>query len=149
MLLVDFDRRVPHHSTMSEQDEAIAANAAYYRAFSGADFAAMTQIWAEDDISCVHPGWPILIGRQAVIESWRNIMRGPGPERIECRDVTAVLSGEVACVLCVEIVGTTPFAASNWFRRVGGTWRMIHHHASPIAMAFEDAIPEPASRRLN
>jgi hypothetical protein len=52
-------------------------------------------------------------------------------------------------VLCVEVIGAMAFAASNWFRRIDGTWRMIHHHASPIALKADDDVPEPGSRRLN
>ncbi len=53
---------------MGEDDEILAANAAYYRAFAGGDFAAMSRIWAPDQVSCVHPGWPVLVGRAAVLE---------------------------------------------------------------------------------
>jgi ketosteroid isomerase-like protein len=134
---------------MGERDEILGANAAYYRAFAAGDFAAMSRIWAEEQVSCIHPGWPVLVGRSAVLESWRNILRDPAMERIECLDATAIVSGDEGRVLCVEIVGATPFAASNWFRRIGGAWRMIHHHASPIALQAEDDAPEPVPRRLN
>jgi ketosteroid isomerase-like protein len=134
---------------MGDQDEILGANAAYYRAFASGDFAAMSRIWAEEQVSCVHPGWPVLVGRPAVLESWRNILRNPAMERIEFHDATAMVAGDEARVLCVEIVGATPFAASNWFRRIGGAWRMIHHHASPIALQGEDDVPAPGSRRLN
>jgi hypothetical protein len=135
---------------MGERDEILGANAAYYRAFATADFAAMTRIWADEQVSCIHPGWPVLVGRHAVLESWRNILRNPAMERIEFHDATAMVAGDEGRVLCVEIVGASPFAASNWFRRIAGAWRMIHHHASPIAVRVdEDDAPEPRSRRLN
>ena len=40
-------------------------------------------------------------------------------------------------------------AVTNWFRRVDGTWRMIHHQASPIStlMVEEDSDVPPG--RLN
>jgi hypothetical protein len=31
-------------------------------------------------VSCVHPGWPVLVGRQTVLESWRRILGNPGAE---------------------------------------------------------------------
>jgi hypothetical protein len=49
-------------------------------------------------------------------------------------------------VLCVEIVEAAALAATNWYRRVDGAWRMIHHQASPIAMIEDN---EPRSQRLN
>jgi ketosteroid isomerase-like protein len=60
---------------MSDEVAILAANAAYYRAFATADFAAMSRIWADNNVSCIHPGWPAMIGRQAILESYREILR--------------------------------------------------------------------------
>jgi ketosteroid isomerase-like protein len=59
---------------MGDKTAILAANAVYYRAFATADFAAMSRIWTEDNASCVHPGWPALVGRQAILESYREIL---------------------------------------------------------------------------
>jgi ketosteroid isomerase-like protein len=134
---------------MGEDDAILGANAAYYRAFATRDFAAMNRIWADEQVSCVHPGWPILVGRQAVLDSWRGILGNAGTERIAFRDATAMVAGSEGRVLCIEIIGATAFAASNWFRRMGGAWRMIHHHASPIVLPTEDDVPEPGLQRFN
>jgi len=134
---------------MGEDDAILEANAAYYRAFAAGNFAAMSRIWADEQVSCVHPGWPVLVGRQTVLESWRRILGNPGAERIECHDASAMVAGNEGRVLCVEVIGAMAFAASNWFRRIDGTWRMIHHHASPIALKADDDVPEPGPRRLN
>jgi ketosteroid isomerase-like protein len=135
---------------MSDDDAILAANAAYYRAFSTGDFAAMSRIWADDGVSCVHPGWTPLIGREAVIESYRNILASPNRVRIAHRDDTAIVAGQEARVLCIEIVeGTALLAATNSFRRVGAAWRMTHHQASPIAMPVEESEPPPRGQRLN
>ncbi|MGH6726687.1 MAG: nuclear transport factor 2 family protein [Pseudolabrys sp.] len=134
---------------MSDEDDILAANAAYYRAFASADFAAMRRIWADDDVSCVHPGWPVLLGRPAVLESYREILRNPEQERIEPRNETVMAAGDEARVFCVEFVGGSALAATNMFRRVAGTWRMTHHQASPIAALVEEAASQPSSRRLN
>jgi hypothetical protein len=130
---------------MTDKDAILAANAAYYYAFQASDFAKMSNIWAEDDVSCIHPGWPVLIGRQAILDSYRDILRNPIQEKIEHRSDTALISGNEGRVFCVEIVGGMPLAVTNWFRRVDGIWRMIHHQASPIAVQVEET-PPPASR---
>jgi hypothetical protein len=39
---------------MSQQDDILAANAAYYEAFASADFGKMSHIWADDEVTCVH-----------------------------------------------------------------------------------------------
>ena len=135
---------------MSDEDAILAANAAYYRAFSTGDFATMSRIWAEDGVSCVHPGWMPLVGRDAVIESYRAILTGPNRLRIAHRDDTAMVTGDEGRVLCIEILeGTALLAATNVYRRVGGAWRMVHHQASPIAMPAEESEPPPRGQRLN
>jgi ketosteroid isomerase-like protein len=135
---------------MSDTDAILAANAAYYRAFLSGDFAAMSRVWADDGVSCVHPGWTPLVGRAAVIESYRSILTSQNRVRIAHREDTAIVTGEEGRVLCIEIVeGTALLAATNFFRRVGGAWRMVHHQASPIAIATEDSEPPPRGQKLN
>ncbi len=134
---------------MSDENDILAANAAYYSAFAGADFDAMSHVWADDKLSCIHPGWPALVGRPAILESYRQILANPEQEWIEPRNATVILGGEEARVLCVEFVGGSALAATNLFRRVNGAWRMTHHQASPIAALVEEPIPQPGSKRLN
>lgn len=134
---------------MSDKDAILAANAAYYRAFAAGDFAGMSGVWAQDDVSCIHPGWPVLIGRKAVLGSYRDILSNPMQEPIEHRDNRALVAGGEGRVFCVEIVGGMALAATNWFRRVEGAWRMIHHQASPIAALVEETAAQPPSNRLN
>jgi len=134
---------------MSDEDAILAVNADYYRAFSTGDFAAMSRIWAEDGVSCIHPGWPALIGRDDILESYRNILHNPNRVRIAHQDASVIVAGDDGRVVCVEVVEGAALAVTNWYRRVGGTWRMIHHQASPIAMPVEEREPQPHGRRLN
>ena len=134
---------------MSDDEDILAANAAYYRAFTDGDFAAMSRIWADDNVSCIHPGWPVIIGRQEILESYSEILRNPDQERIDPRNETVLAAGDEARVICVEFVGGAALAATNLFRRTGGVWRMTHHQASPIAALVEEAMSQPPSRRLN
>jgi ketosteroid isomerase-like protein len=135
---------------MSNTDAILAANAAYYRAFSTGDVAAMSRIWADDGVSCVHPGWTPLVGRAAVVDSYRNILASPNRVRIVHREDTAIVTGDEGRVVCIEIVeGTALLAATNFYRRIGDAWRMVHHQASPIAVAVEESEPPPRGQRLN
>ena len=134
---------------MSDEAAILAANAAYYSAFTSADFAAMSRLWADDNVSCVHPGWPALIGRQAILESYREILRNPNQERIDPRNETVMVAGDEARVLCVEFVGGSALATTNLFKRVDGAWRMTHHQASLVAALVEEPIARPSSQRLN
>jgi ketosteroid isomerase-like protein len=124
---------------MSDEADVLAANAAYYEAFSSRDFPAMSEIWAPEGVSCVHPGWPALVGRQAVLGSYREILRNPRQERIAFRDALVLAEGDDARVLCTELVGEAALAATNCFRRLGGAWRLVHHQASPVVTAAQAA----------
>jgi ketosteroid isomerase-like protein len=136
---------------MSEQDDILAANAAYYEAFASANFEKMSHIWADEDVTCVHPGWPALVGRLAILQSYRNILGNPNQERVEPHNPMVMVFGDEGRVICIELIGGTAhaLAATNWFRRIGSAWRMIHHQASPIAMTASEIVPKPSAKRLN
>lgn len=137
---------------MTDKDAVLAANAAYYDAFAEGDVGAMDRLWANDEVTCIHPGWPVLVGRQVVLNSYHNILRNPDRERIVHRDHAVMIAGSEARVLCLEVIDSTgvALAATNLFRRIEGAWRLIHHQASPIASLFDEApAAAPPSQRLN
>lgn len=140
-----------HFMVMTDEDAALAANDAYYRAFRTSDFSAMSELWAEDGISCIHPGWTVLVGRQAVLDSYRAILANPNQERVDHRQDRVIASADDARVFCIEVIegAAMVLAATNWFRRIDGNWRLIHHQASPIAGLMPDLNAEAPSRRLN
>ncbi len=132
---------------MNDVEELLAANAEYYRAFNSRDFAAMSRIWADKDVSCIHPGWPALMGRDAVTASYRGILANPLHEPLECSDALAIVSGREGRVICIETIDGMALAVTNWFTREGQAWRMIHHQASAIATPLQErAAP---GKRLN
>lgn len=141
---IDFDAMPAHLVEMSDELALLSANGSYYRAFSASDFTAMSEIWGPDDITCVHPGWPALIGREKVLASYRDIMRNPGQEPIECRNEQTLVAGAEGRVFCVELVGGAALIATNWFRLIDGAWRLVHHQASPLA-SFSQGTERPRS----
>ena len=135
---------------MSQHQDAITANAAFYAAISAGDNTAMARIWADDDtVSCIHPGWSALVGRAAVLESWAKIFAGPAPPQIQCLKPQALIVGGDARVLCVEIVGSAALAATNQFRLIDGRWRLVHHHASEIIGAAAKPVRSEHPRSLH
>lgn len=134
---------------MSDDAALQAANAAYYRAFASDDFSTMSRLWADDAISCVHPGWAPLLGREAVLESYRAIMKNPDRHRVEHGSGRAIVAGGEGRVLCIEFVDGIALAATNCFRRIDGAWRMVHHQASLIAGPVETDNPPVSSKRFN
>ena len=121
-------------------DEALrAANQAYYSAFARHDAEGMARLWAQDGVSCVHPGWPPLFGREAVLASYREIFRNPLQDEIDLGDETVVCGGDDGRIVCIEQVGGMRLVATNWFRRVNSHWLLVHHQASPLASGLAEA----------
>jgi ketosteroid isomerase-like protein len=117
-----------------EEVGVLAANQAFYDAFTRADAGAMSDIWARDHlVACVHPGWMALHGREAVIGSWRAILGSPDPPRVHATDAAAIVIGDAAFVTCIEHIGEAELAATNVFAREHGRWRLVHHHAGPMS----------------
>jgi SnoaL-like domain len=121
------------------------ANEAFYAAFANRDYAAMERLWSrQHPVTCIHPGWRALVGRDAVMHSWQGILGHPSAPHIRCHDATAFLQGQIAYVLCYEILDSGFLAATNVFVREDGAWRLLHHQAgvSPAPPAEgEDAPP--------
>jgi ketosteroid isomerase-like protein len=130
----------------------IAANQSFYRAFAGRDLPAMTALWAEGaPVACVHPGWPALVGREAVLESWRRILGNPAAPEVACRAEQVIMMDGIAVVLCEELIPGIRLTATNLFVSESGRWRMVHHHSSPMAGGAPTAQPErrDSTRRLH
>ena len=119
---------------MSQEAAVLFANEAFYLAFAMRDLKSMEEIWSRDaPLTCVHPGWRPLMGREEVMESWVTILGNPVSPAVEFRNARAFLYGDVACVLGYEVLPEGVLAATNTFVKEGVSWRLVHHHASPVA----------------
>lgn len=134
-----------------------AANAELYDAFEAGDLDRMEALWldapAESEVVCVHPGWPPLRGRTAVLRSWAVIMANTPYVQFVLTDVEVDVAGDVAVVSCSENVLTgaddvderalgftsSRVVATNVFRRTPVGWRLWVHHGSPVLPAEDDA----------
>jgi ketosteroid isomerase-like protein len=127
---------------MTDRDRLLAANASFYAAFARGDLESMSALWADDDgISCVHPGWPALVGRKDVGGSWRDILGDAASRTVAVRDPYAIVAGGEGRVLCVEAIGGHLLQAANHFRLIDGAWRLVHHQSSLIAAAPAPVVP--------
>ena len=145
---------------MPSQDETLAqvrrANERFYRAFETLDIDEMSAVWVQTErAKCVHPGWDMLAGWNAVRQSWAAIFHNTSYMKFLITDVAVHLYGHVAWVTCVEnltdaVESTTisRMLATNVYEFDGDDWRIVHHHASPVMRAtpsFDDSEAE----RLN
>ncbi|GAA1746806.1 nuclear transport factor 2 family protein [Nonomuraea wenchangensis] len=139
---------------MSVDTAAIeTVNQEFYTAIEGGDLDKMTEIWAEDtaddQVSCVHPGWALLTGRSEVLRSWALIMANTTYIQFVLTDVNTTVLGDVAVLTCVENIltagdeGEASFAAgkvvaSNVYLRTSQGWRLWMHHGSPVLQGDDD-----------
>jgi ketosteroid isomerase-like protein len=130
-------------STAADERELLEANAAFYRAFATGDLDAMESLWARRaPVACTHPSGETLQGRVQVLAAWRALFGGGGPPPIVSRDATAYPLGEAGFVTCIEAVPGGTLAATNVFAREEGRFRIVHHHAAPIARQLSRPPPK-------
>ena len=127
------------------------AETAFYDAFERANLAAMMAVWAEsDDIVCVHPHGPRLVGFEAVRESWVQIFANGATLRVKPTQQRRFDGQSVAVRAVLEQVSPTgenttvsSVVATNVYELTPGGWRMVIHHASPLQEPAP-AVDEPA-----
>ncbi len=117
----------------SDQAAALLANAEFYAAFSSGDFSAMDALWSTvETVLCVHPGQKPVVGRAAVMNSWRDLFDlGGTPIRFD-RDSVVMIRG-LAFVSCLEYLGDVLLSATNVFVWEAGAWRLVLHNAGAVA----------------
>ena len=131
---------------MTELDAVLFANEAFYRAFADRDAGAMAEVWADDlPLSCIHPGWGLLEGRDEVLQSWEAILGNPDSPAIGCLAAKAHLRGEMAYVHCFEEIDGNYLIATNIFVHEGKRWRLVHHQAGPTSAQPEIEQGAPAA----
>lgn len=117
---------------------ADAAENEFYRAFAEGDLGGMLRVWADsEDVVCVHPGQESLSGQASVAGSWRDILGVADSFDIVYQCSDRFESGDLAVHTGIEQLRMeddriATLAVTNGYRRDGGGWRMILHHASPV-----------------
>lgn len=135
---------------------ADAVEDAFYDAMRRGDLAAMMALWADDEeVVCIHPGGPRLVGLDAVRASWEAILLG-GPVHVQTSEVRAT-SGAMLCVHSVietiHVQGrrggeSVRCAATNVYVKGPRGWRLLIHHAAP-AGAPESTPAAPSGAMLH
>jgi hypothetical protein len=129
---------------MTTKEALLYQNARFYEALEHSNLEMMKEIWFDSPaVRCIHPGWEILEGREAVLESWTRIFGGDVTMHVTLRNVRADVYGSMGIVVLVEEIhysrgklsNTGTVMATNVFRHDGRDWKMIHHHGSPVLAA--------------
>jgi ketosteroid isomerase-like protein len=113
--------------------------AAFYDALQNGDIEKLMACWAdEDDIVCVHPGGPRIVGAGAIRASFDTMFANGSilarPERVH--KVDALASAVHNLLERIEVM--TPegprqayVIATNVYHKTAQGWRLVAHHASP------------------
>lgn len=144
---------------MSRTDPELVeeANTAFYETMERGDFEKLSTLWLDDDISCIHPGWPVLSGRGEVLRSYALIMAHTEYIQFFLTDVKVSVAGDTALVTCTEnilsggpaedggdlgpLVGQL-VVATNVFRRTSEGWKVWSHHGSPVLTESDEEPDE-------
>ena len=133
-----------------ESAELEEANARFYRAFEALDLAEMDAMWAHGEhVRCIHPGWSMLEGWEAVRQSWEAIFKDSREMRFSLGDVQARVAGDTAWVTLNENIlqgsgevaaglHDATVAATNVFVHDERGWRLVVHHGSPVHRPIGD-----------
>ena len=139
----------------------LQVNSGFYRAFSDKSYQDMASLWLRDNsVVCIHPSHKPLVGYVNVLQSWKNLFDATvgafQQNWMEAANLKLTVKGSLAIVTCDENVLVRRFVrgekrktelvnqltATNIFRKVGGKWYMVHHHASfhPDSEAAQNAL---------
>lgn len=113
---------------------------AFYEALQRGDVDALMACWAdEDEVFCVHPGGPRLVGSAAIRAAFEKMFDDGGridaqPARV--RKVDALASSVHNVLERIEVLTEQGprhafVLATNVYHKTAQGWRMVAHHASP------------------
>ena len=121
------------------EGDADDIEAAFYHALQNADIEKLMACWAdEDDIVCVHPGGPRVVGAMAIRATFEAMFANGSirawPQRV--RKTVSVASAVHNLLEKVEVLAPGGpkeawVIATNVYHRTAQGWRMVAHHASP------------------
>ena len=141
--------------TVARPKNPADAERAFYAAFAGSNFATMMALWApHENLVCVHPLGPRLGGREAIAESWRQILATDSLRHFEL-DIKSTWEGDDLAVRMLDEVISVPGSdtqfrpviATNVYQRIDGYWFIVEHHASIDASDPPAAGPTPGATR--
>ena len=114
--------------------------AAFYEALQTGDIEKLMACWAdEDEIACIHPGGPRVVGVGAIRAAFDALFAHGGAVHVHAEQIRRVdsLASAVHHVLeRVEVMtpegpANAHVLATNVYHKTPQGWRLVVHHASP------------------
>jgi len=111
----------------------------FYEALQAADIEALMAVWSDDDdIVCVHPGGPRVVGAAAIRAAFESIFangairaRPDKVRRLQTLNCAVHSVLERIDIPTDEGLQTAWVVATNVYVKSGTRWAMAAHHASP------------------
>lgn len=131
-------RAKQHTATLGGTADDVEAQ--FYEAMQAGDLDKLMACWAdEDDILCIHPGGPRLMGAGAIRAAYEAMLAQAGsmtlrPERLRKIDsLTSVVHSVVERISVLTPQGPQDVfvIATNIYHKTAQGWRMVVHHVSP------------------
>ena len=131
-----------------DEEKVLDANQGFYSAVQNLSLEEMDAVWLQEEwVQCVHPGWNMLEGWEAIRESWQHIFENTRFMRIAVGLQVLRIEDSLAWVCCTEKISTagegrfdTAYVQStNIFKQREDAWYLVHHHSSHLPQPLGEA----------
>ncbi|MEM7177368.1 MAG: nuclear transport factor 2 family protein [Pseudomonadota bacterium] len=125
---------------MSKNETVLAASEEFYSALNSVfnkDPNPMSEIWLHsDEVTAMRPNGGREVGWEALWAAWKKVAEVFEGGTVEMTERVIVTAGEFAYEIGLEKGIFYPggnevevaHRGTNIYRRVGGTWKIVHHH---------------------
>ncbi|MGB2692912.1 MAG: nuclear transport factor 2 family protein [Thermodesulfobacteriota bacterium] len=138
----------------TDKDLVLEVNTRFYKALGTRDLELMGTVFVHDHrAGCMHPGWVMLKGWEAIRQSWENVFNPQDQLEIKLHNLAVELEGDSAWVTCIQelvYINRDPVTqnvsvSTNIFEKNGSGWKMVIHQASPMPISAQEEEGEEGS----
>jgi ketosteroid isomerase-like protein len=144
-------KSLPQTHSFAEQADEVEL--AFYHALRAGDIEQLMACWSEEDeIACIHPGGPRLLGAVTIRASFESMFSHDGAVLASIQHVRKIQTptSSVHHVLeKIELLSPEGpvhafILATNIYHKTEQGWKMVLHHASPGMSDQQQEISNPA-----
>jgi len=131
----------------SDKELILEVNNRFYKALGTRDLELMGTVFVHDErAGCMHPGWVMLEGWEAIRQSWENVFDPEDQLDIKLHNITVDIQGDAAWVTCIQELAyikrdpamMNVSVSTNIFEKNESEWLMVIHQASPIPIVARE-----------
>ena len=131
------------------KEEVYQASSQFYAALNSmlnGDARPLSDIWSHgSDVTTMHPIGGREVGWGEVRRSWEEVAQVSSEGKVELKEQLIQVVGDIAYEVGVEqaqlkLAGRQvrgEARVTNIYQRVGGTWKITHHHTDPVPAMLE------------